>query len=95
MQINNIHLISDFKKDHANSRKALDFWTALVSTATWSTTVDVKNTFATADLISGNNWIFNIGGNNFRLYAAVVFANGTVTIIEVMTHAEYSKRDYK
>ena len=38
-------------------------------------------------------YVFNIGGNNFRVVAVVVFIAGVMNIRFVGTHAEYDKID--
>lgn len=52
---------------------------------------DLKNTFRTADYHQPYT-IFDIAGNNFRLIAIVVFTQGIVTIQDILTHTEYTKR---
>ncbi|MBI5172880.1 MAG: type II toxin-antitoxin system HigB family toxin, partial [Candidatus Melainabacteria bacterium] len=54
----------------------------------------VKQTFASADLIGNNKWIFNISGNNYRLLAMVWMHNGIVHILKVMTHADCDKETF-
>ena len=59
--------------------------------ATWKNLVDLQGTFASADLV-GDEIVFNIGGNKYRLAAMVDFNAQTVLVTDVQTHAEYGKR---
>jgi mRNA interferase HigB len=40
-------------------------------------------------------WVFNIHGNDFRLIAAIHFDRQVVYTLRFMTHAEYSKNQWK
>jgi len=53
--------------------------------------VDLQGTFASADLV-GDEIVFNIGGNKYRLATMVDFKAQAVLVTDVQTHAEYSKR---
>jgi mRNA interferase HigB len=43
----------------------------------------------------GDRYVFNIGGNKYRLVAAIAFRAGLVWIKAVLTHSEYDKGDWK
>lgn len=47
------------------------------------------------DSIVENYVIFDLGGNKYRLLARVNYSDQITTIIEVMTHGEYSKEHWK
>jgi mRNA interferase HigB len=53
--------------------------------------VELKGTFGSADFVD-DEFIFNIGGNNFRLRAMVDFKAQTVLVTDVQTHSEYSRQ---
>lgn len=93
MKIIKRHIVEDFKSKHADSRKPLDNWVAIVSLSSWETPSDIKATFGSVDFLSGNRVVFNIKGNRFRLVVEVLFARGAVAIQRIGTHAEYSKWD--
>ena len=50
----------------------------------------LRATFASVDKV-GNLYVFNIGGNKYRLIASVAFVVRTVWVKAVLTHAEYDK----
>ncbi len=51
---------------------------------------ELRRVFNSVDAVAGL-YVFNIGGNNIRLVAAIHFNAGRVYIRHVMTHAEYDK----
>jgi mRNA interferase HigB len=78
----------------ADARTPLTHWYAKTKAARWSSPADVKQTYgATVDFVkvaSGNTvGIFDIGGNKYRLVAAIHYDFGRVFILRIMTHREY------
>lgn len=63
-------------------------WIEKVEAALWNNLVDLECTFSSADYVNGLV-VFNIGGNNFRLLAEIVFQGKIVRIAKVGIHAEY------
>lgn len=55
---------------------------------------DLKTTFASADHVDGRA-AFNIGGNKYRLIAAIHHNGHKVFIRAVLTHAEYDRGEWK
>lgn len=49
--------------------------------------------FPSADYVKNGRYVFNIGGNNFRVVAVVIFIGGVMNIRFVGTHPEYDKID--
>ena len=84
--------IDKFSRKYDRSRKPLAEWLKKTRAAKWTKFADVKATFGTVDNPAGNEYIFNVGGNNFRLVALVVIVKETVLIKAIMTHEEYSKK---
>jgi mRNA interferase HigB len=56
--------------------------------------MDVRKTFPHADAV-GEFTIFNISGNKYRLATYINYGTGKVYIRRVMTHEEYSRKDWK
>lgn len=50
---------------------------------------EVKEVLGQTDFLEGSLAVFNIGGNNFRIVADVVFRYQIVLVREVFTHKEY------
>ena len=87
-------LIDDYQQKHADSVKPLENWKELVKLAKWHTPQDIRNAIRSADFLSGNRVIFNIGGNKHRLVVIVVYTAGQIYVQWIGTHAEYSKRKF-
>jgi mRNA interferase HigB len=85
--------LKDYAKKHPNARAVLSRWLKLTKSAKWKTIQDVKATFSATDYIPQNQYCFDIGGNNYRLIAAISFQIGIVTILDFMTHAQYDKKE--
>lgn len=70
--------------------KALAAWVKVAEEARWRHFPDVRQTWPSADYVDGYV-VFNIKGGHFRLVAKINFRIGVVTVVEVMTHAEYDR----
>ena len=91
--------IREFGKTHARAAVSLNQWLKLAAQARWQSLTDVKKTFGSVDQIkvaSGNQvLVFNIAGNVFRLICAVHFNRGKLYVLRFLTHADYSKDNWK
>jgi mRNA interferase HigB len=72
----------------------LDVWYRITKKADWSHISDVKKSFSSADA-AGTCTVFNISGNKYRLIVWISYETKKVFIKHVLTHAEYSKEDWK
>jgi mRNA interferase HigB len=43
----------------------------------------------------GKRYVFNIGGNKYRLIAAIAFSVQTLWVKAVLTHGEYDQGDWQ
>ncbi|KAA6316943.1 mRNA interferase HigB [termite gut metagenome] len=86
-------ILRDFVQKHSQATKPINRWIEIVLAANWKDHNDLKKAFNSADYIGNNRYVFNIGGNKFRLVAVVVFINGTMEIRFIGTHDEYGKID--
>lgn len=72
-------------------------WARVVEGARWETPMDVKATFGSADPLKSGRFVFDIGGNKFRIVAFLKYASGkrkgAVFVKFVGTHAQYDKID--
>lgn len=94
MEILGRNLIDAYQRKHAGSAIPLGNWVKLVRLAKWQTPQDIKNAIRSVDFLPGNQVIFNIGGNNHRLVAKVIFIAGQVRVLWIGTHAEYDKKKF-
>ncbi|QDU71679.1 type II toxin-antitoxin system HigB family toxin [Mucisphaera calidilacus] len=96
--------LRDLTRPHpADVRRLVDVWVETVEHARWHSFRELRATFKTADRVRiGKDrevYVFNIKGNSYRLIAGVAYCwketNGTVYIKMFMTHAQYSKGQWK
>ncbi len=81
--------IHAFSKRHSQSTRPLNDWFDKTFGADWGNFRDVKSTFNSVDFIGNDRYVFNIGGNNYRLVAMIHFTIRTVYIRAILTHREY------
>jgi mRNA interferase HigB len=86
-------------KKHSRAAKSILHWQSITRKASWKKFADVTQTFASADRVTVPNGqqvvVFNIGGNAFRLITVIHYNRGRIYIRKFMTHAEYSKGNWK
>lgn len=100
MRILNEPEIRRFMREHPDSRDWLENWLEAARVANWRTIQDVRKTYSTADggvrvASDARVMVFDVGGNKYRMVADVNYAIRTVAVLELMTHAEYSKDRWK
>ena len=79
---------------HPDCRTTLDQWYRLIKRADWRNSAEVKACFPAVDKVR-DKFVFDAGGNNLRLIAALHFNAGRVFARAVLTHREYDKGDWK
>ena len=93
MIIANKELLDDFVQTHAQAIKPLNKWVGVVQAVQWKNHAELKTMFPSADYVKNGRYVFNIGGNNYRIVAVVIFIGGVMNIRFVGTHSEYDKID--
>jgi mRNA interferase HigB len=94
VDILNRDVIEQAKKEHSAWKGSLNSWEKIVAGAAWKHFADVRLTLKSADLV-GVCVVFNIARNAARLIAIVSYEFQTVTVSEVLSHAEYAKERWK
>jgi mRNA interferase HigB len=84
-----------FVEKHPESNISLTDWYKKTLDSDWSCFRDIKTVFNSVDYVGNKRYVFNIGGNNYRLVAMIFFEVRQVYIRFVGTHAEYEKIDCK
>jgi mRNA interferase HigB len=84
--------VAKFARKHADARKPLARFLAIVRQAAWSHFPEVKQSFPATDYVPATQMlIFDIGGNRYRLVARVDFELQALLIRAVMTHEQYDR----
>jgi mRNA interferase HigB len=86
-------IIDDFVLKHAQSRNSFTKWKAEIEKLVPENHNELKQLFPSVDYVGSKRYVFNIGGNNYRLVAVVMFLEGMLLVRWCGTHAEYSKID--
>ena len=82
-------IVNDFIRKHPPACTPLNDWFRKTEKADWRDFIHVKETFNTCDYIGNDRYVFNIGGNNYRVVAMINFKTRFVYIRGVLTHAAY------
>jgi len=80
-------------KDKPALKAAFDAWFDEVKKVRWASTADVKRSYASASIVTGERIVFNLKDNSYRLVVAVDFEKGIVWIKWIGTHREYDRID--
>jgi mRNA interferase HigB len=75
------------------AKAALDAWFHEAQRAKWRNSAEVKRSYGTASIISGDRVVFNIKGNAYRLVTAIDYRREIVFIKWVGAHRDYDKID--
>lgn len=94
-----MHVISEkalreFWANHPDAEIPLQAWHRVAEHAEWEKFADVRAVYPSADQV-GKFTVFNIGGNKYRLIAAIHFNRGKLYVRHVLTHEEYDRGDWK
>lgn len=93
------HVISakalrDFWAIHPDAESPLRAWYQMARAADWEKPEDVSRTCPYVSQV-GKFTVFNIGGNKYRLIAAVHFNRRKLYVRRVLTHTEYDRGDWR
>ena len=84
----------EFWIKHPDAESALQAWYRTMEGEIFVDFNDLRATFASADYVEGMT-VFNIGGNKYRLIAAIHYNRRKVFIRSLLTHAEYDLGKWK
>ena len=95
MRIIAVGTLRDFwnRPGRQDAEQPLRAWVHIVKAANWAKPTDVKQMFNSADILPGGKAIFDIGGNEYRLVAAIHYRGKRIYVRFVGTHMEYDAID--
>lgn len=95
MRIIAVGTLRDFwsHPERGDAEPPLRAWVHIVKAADWGRPADVKQMFRSADVLPNDRVVFNIGGNKYRLVAAVHYRGKRVFVRFIGTHREYDDID--
>jgi mRNA interferase HigB len=86
--------LNEFAELHPEAKASLVRWYQLMKHRNFTNFVDLRTTFPSADQVSKLT-VFNVGGNQVRLIAAIHYNRRRVYIRAVLTHSEYDEQRWK
>lgn len=99
MKLIGFTVAAKFARKHRDAADWLNRWAETVETAEWTSIADVRVDFPHADGVKLRSGIvvtvFNVKGNEYRLLTYIDYPAQTVLVLDVMTHAEYSRGAWK
>jgi len=90
--------LRDFAARHGDAARPLDAWRKLVERGFFQNLAVLKRTFASVDMVpvkSRDLYVFDIGGNKYRLITAIHFNTQMLFVRHVLTHVEYDSGGWK
>jgi mRNA interferase HigB len=90
--------LREFAQEHADAATPLSAWLKLMRRGRFRSFAELKRTFASVDMVpaKGRDFhVFNIGGNKYRLVAAIHFNTQKVFVRDILTHSEYDVGRWK
>ncbi len=95
MKIANRQILDKYVTKNANALNVIEHWIDIMEQAECESHNDLKKLFPSADYVGNGRYVFNIGGNKYRLVAAITFIAGLAVVRFIGTHAEYDKINCK
>ena len=80
----------DFAAIHPDGATPLQAWRKIIEAGNFNNFAELKRAFNATDKV-GDFYVFDIGGNKYRLIAAIHFNRKMVFVRHVFTHREYDK----
>jgi len=92
-------VLSKAMRKHADARKWLQAWAVTAEDAAWRSLDDVRADYPSADGVKLRSRIvvtvFNVKGNEYRLLTNINYESRVVLVLELLSHAEYDKDQWK
>lgn len=78
----------DFALTHTGAGPSLQTWRRAIEMREFANFAELKGTFNSVDRV-GRYFVFNVGGNKYRIVTAVHFNRRILYVRHVFTHREY------
>jgi mRNA interferase HigB len=85
----------EFYEVENKAKELLLQWYNITLLCDWKDFHSIKHTFNTVDSVGNDRFVFDIGGNKYRIVALIHFSKRTIYLRFVGTHKQYDKIDCK
>lgn len=82
--------LTTFSAIHPASDEPMQAWRKVIESRMFANFAEIKATFNATDKV-GNYYVFDIGGNKYRIVAAIHFDHQKIYVRHIFTHKEYDK----
>ena len=94
-----MHVISktklvEFWNEHPDAKKPLYAWLRLARKEEFLNFSELKASFGSVDIV-GRLFVFDIGGNKYRLISAVHFNRKKIFVRAILRHSDYDHGKWK
>lgn len=84
-----------FLEQDSKAKEIILDWYYTTSNSDWSNYHEAKQTFNSIDSVGNDRYVFNVGGNKYRIVAMIHFSKRTLYIRFAGTHKQYNTIDCK
>ena len=85
--------IREFVKDHPDSSIKLSRWYKWMKKGKYNNLNELRRKYSGVDYIGNDRYVFNIGGNKYRLVVMINFKAQRAYIRYIGTHSNFNKTD--
>lgn len=82
--------LADFSAKNPAAEEPMQAWRKIIESRPFVNFADIKTSFNATDKV-GYYYVFDIGGNKYRIVTAIHFDHQKLYIRHVFTHKEYDK----
>lgn len=86
--------LREFAARHREAAEPLGIWYAIMANTDFGSFNELRRAFGSVDKV-GKFTVFDIGGNKFRLIAAIHYNRKKAYIRHVLTHVQYDSDKWK
>jgi len=95
MRVISKKIIREFIEDYPDSGVKLGRWYKWMSKGKYTNLNELRSKYSDVEYIGNDRYVFNIGGNKYRLVAIINFKAQRAYVRFIGTHAKYSLIDCK
>jgi len=82
--------LTEFSAIHPAADEPMQAWRKVIESRIFVNFAEIKSAFNATDKV-GNYYVFDIGGNKYRIVAAIHFDHQKLYVRHTFTHKEYDK----